>query len=163
MFKSLLSGSHFSFTAELSWHYPTLLGCCVEHSAAVGTVQVQKEGRFSWNTVSQDKVKGKSVFFQVSQYSCRVSDCYTFMKETCAKIPFQNLGQGGATHWINANIVKANNPPLPQALKNEKLHELTDPYPGFLMAALFHRYGCGNWGPTCDEPWEHTLPMWNVI
>lgn len=161
MFKSLLSGSHLPFTAELSWHYPTLLGCCVEHSAAAGTVQVQKKGIFSWNMVGQEKVKGKSVFLQSSLYSCRVSDCYTFMKETCAKIPFQNLRQGGATHWINANMVKGNNP-SPLSLKNEKLHELTDPYPGFLMSA-FHKHGCGNWGPTCEEPWEHTLPLWNVI
>lgn len=95
VFKSLLSGSHFSFTAELSWHYPTLLGCCVEHSAAAGTVQVQKEGRFSWNMVGQDKVKGKSVFLQ--RFFCTVVEFQTvtlFMKETCAlKSPFKIWGK----------------------------------------------------------------------
>lgn len=114
VFKSLLSGSHLSFTAELSWHYPSLLsGTFCTRSAGAERRQIQLKSC----PVGQDKVKGKSVFLQVSQCSCRVSDCYTFMKETCAKIPFQNLGQGGATHWINANIVKGNNSPHPDPWK----------------------------------------------
>lgn len=102
VFKSLLSGSHLSFTAELSWHYPTLLGCCVEHSAAAGTVQVQKKRQTQLKHGRPGQSERQICFLmgptRVSQCSCIVSDCYTFMKETCAKIPFQNLGQGCATH-----------------------------------------------------------------
>lgn len=55
---------------------------------------------------------------EVSQYSYTVSDCYTFMKETCTKILFQNLGpKGGATHSLNANMAKGNDPPSPNPWK----------------------------------------------
>lgn len=51
------------------------------------------------------------------------------------------------------------------ALKNGKLNEFADPYPDFVLLALFRRHGCRSWGPAFwrDEPQEHTLPLQSAI
>lgn len=69
--------------------------------------------------VGQDKVKVKSVFLhRFPSTLVYFQTVNTFMKETCAKILFENLGQGGATHWINAKMVKGSNAPHPWKMRN---------------------------------------------